>query len=416
MALRLIRPDALADFVPARGLVWVQGCSGESPLVRDGLLAAGDRLAGTTFTGIFVPRLNRMDYLLGKGRRVRTYFMTAEFRRAPEAVEFLPICYREIIAHLGAIRIDAALFPVAPPDENGLCSFGPVADFLPALWRTIPVRIAHINPALPRTRGHDAIPYDEITVVIEGDAELPGTRPLSEDDTTVAIARHIAALVPEGATILAGLGRMPEAALGGLKHHRNLRIHSGLIGDAVLDLLEAGAIASERSITTGVAIGSKRLYAAIDRPEFHFKPAVDTHSREVMAKLENFVTINSVAEIDLLGAAYAEHASGGLISGPGGASDFCAGAAAAGGTRILVLASSGDGGETGKIIAPGSSNAPVSLSRFDTDYVVTEQGVARISGLSHRARAEALIGVAHPRHRPALEAAAQAWAERFTAQ
>lgn len=413
MAPRKIRPDQLADLLPGGGLTWLQACSAESASIRDGIVASGGRLEAMTFTGIFVPRLNQLDYIVESGRRAKTFFITPELAKAPGSVEFLPLNYREIISHLSSVKIDAALFMVSPPDEKGICSFGPVADFLPELWRRIPIRIAHINPRMPKTIGYDGIPYSELNAVLEDDAALIGSKPAPQDKVLEAIARNVATIIPDGATIQAGLGRVPEAALGGLRNHRNLRVHSGLIGDSVLELLDAGAVASGASITAGVAIGTDQLYERIRDSAFSFKPAAYTHSQKVMAGLDQFTTINSVVEIDLLGSGFAEHAPEGLSSGPGGASDFAAGAAAGNGRRIVVLTATADRGAITRIVAPGFSPSPVSLTRFNTDYVVTEFGVADLRFKSHAARAVALVGVAAPAHRSALESVWQKWSDKF---
>jgi hypothetical protein len=120
LAPRRIRPDQLAEVLPGGGLTWLQAGSSESPLIRDGVIAASDALGAMTFTGIFVPGLNRLDYAVAGRRRVKTFFMTPELARAVDRVEFLPLCYRDILAALRAFRIDAALFSVSPPDENDL--------------------------------------------------------------------------------------------------------------------------------------------------------------------------------------------------------------------------------------------------------------------------------------------------------
>lgn len=412
MPPRNIRSDQLAEVLPPGGLTWLQACSAESFLLRDAILASGDRLGDMTFTGIFVPGLNRMDYIVREGRRAKTFFLTPELKAAADRTEFLPFCYREIIDHLYGQTISAALFMASPPDENGLCSIGPVGDFVPDFWQSVPIRIAHINPAVPPTHGYSRIPYAELTAVIEGEQPLLTSNTGAPDAVTEAIGRNTAELVPDGATLQTGLGRIPDAALRGLTAHRNLRIHSGLIGDAVVDLLDAGALVPGQCITTGVAIGTQRLYDAVVSGRFHFRPATFTHSHSVLAGLEKFVAINSTAEIDLLGNAFSEHTPKGLASGPGGASDFAAGAIGRGGMRIIVMPSTVNAGKTSRIVPPGGSG-PVSLNRFDIDFVVTEHGVADLRQKSHSARAEALIDVADPAHRTMLEQAWRDWNHRF---
>jgi acyl-CoA hydrolase len=175
------------------------------------------------------------------------------------------------------------LFMVAPPDANGLCSFGPVVDFLAELWPRIPNRIAHINPQMPSTHGHPGIPFSEITSFVEADMPLLGMRRSPPDPVSQMIGENIAPLLEDGATLQTGLGKIPDAVLLALADRRKLRIHSGLIGDAVLDLIDAGALADGPSVTTGVAIGSPALYAAIRSPKFVFRPVSYTHDAQVIA-------------------------------------------------------------------------------------------------------------------------------------
>lgn len=403
MAPRTIRPDQLAEILPAGGLTWLQGCSAESQRIREALVAAGDGLGDMIFTGIFVPGLNRIDYAVSGSRRARTFFMTPELARAGDRVEFLPLNYRDILAHLGSVRIDAALFMVSPPDGNGMCSFGPVVDYLADLWPAIPLKIAHINPAMAATHGHVGIPYSDLTAVLEGEEKLPMSA-AGSDETSVRIGRHVAGIIADGSIVQAGLGRVPEAAVAALGNHRNLSIHSGLIGDSALDLLEAGALKPGPAIVAGVAIGTQRLYDAIGSEAFAFRPVSHTHSLAVLAGLKDFVAINSAFEVDLFGQAYAEMTSKGFLSGPGGASDFAVGGRANGGLRIVALPSCA--GATSRIVGPGEASGMVSLGRFDIDIVVTEHGLADLRGKSHERRAEALLDVAAPQHRDRL---ADAW-------
>jgi acyl-CoA hydrolase len=152
-------PANLAEVLPPGGITFVQGCSGQSALLSDAVKRAGDALGAMTFISIFVPGLNRATWLANPACRARSFFMTPELKQARDAVEFLPLCYSDILAHLRDTPIDAALFMVAPPDANGLCSFGPVVDFLAELWPRIPNRIAHINPQMPITHGNPGIPF-----------------------------------------------------------------------------------------------------------------------------------------------------------------------------------------------------------------------------------------------------------------
>jgi acyl-CoA hydrolase len=403
----------LASVLPPGGLTFVQGCSGESALLAKGVAAAGDALGAMTFTGVFVPGLNRTTYLANPVCRVRTFFMTPELRAAGDSVDFLPFCYADILAHLRMERIDAALFTVSPPDQDGNCSFGPVVDFLAELWPKIPVRIAHINPALPRTHSHFSIPFAELTAYIEAEQPLSGGEEGAGDPAAAAIASRIAPFIKDGATLQTGLGKVPGAILRSLVDRKDLRIHSGLIGDATLDLVEAGALAPGAAVTAGVAIGSKRLYAAIGGPAFAFRPVSYTHNAATIAAIKSFVAINSAIEVDLFGQAFAELTPKGLMSGPGGASDFARGAKAGGGLRIVALPASAGGGAIGRIVPPGAGAGPASLGRMDVDIVVTEYGAADLRGLGHQGRARALIEVAAPNHREELSRGWRDYARRL---
>jgi acyl-CoA hydrolase len=406
-------PANLAQVLSPGGITFVQGCSGQSELLSDAVKRAGNALGAMTFIGIFVPGLNRATWLANPACRARSFFMTPELKQARDAVEFLPLCYADILAHLRRAPIDAALFMVAPPDANGLCSFGPVVDFLAELWPRIPDRIAHINPQMPSTHGHPGIPFSKITTFVEADMPLLGAPRSPADPVSQTIGENIALLIEDGATVQTGLGKIPDAVLLALTDRRGLRIHSGLIGNAVLDLIDAGALADGPSVTSGVAIGSPALYAAIESPKFVFRPVSYTHDAQVIAGIKDFVAINSAIEVDLFGQAYAELGPGGLMSGPGGATDFARGARIGGGLRVVALPSDAASASVSRIVGPGEGAGPVSLGRMDVDVVVTEHGAADLRGLGYEARARALIAIAAEPHRSMLEDRWRAYARRF---
>lgn len=403
----------LASALPPGGRTLVAGCSGESLLLAEAVMRAGERLNAMTFTGIFVPGLNTCTYLANPKCRVETFFLTPELKASGSAVRFLPLCYGEILARLRSVPIDAALFMTTPPDAGGSCGFGPVVDFLAELWPRIPVRIAHINPRLPTVAGPCRIPLGALTAYVEAEQDLLGFASDGDNSLSQAIGENVARFVEDGATIQMGLGKIPTAALRALRGRRNLKIHSGLIPEAVVDLEDAGALASGVSVTGGVAIGSARLYDRVSSGAYCFHPVSYTHAPCVVAGLEKAVSLNSALEVDLYGQAYAEFGPDGLMSGPGGASDFARGVWAGGGLRILALAASTAGGAVSRVIAPGANSGPVSLGRMDTDVIVTEYGAADLRGLDHHERARALIAVAAPLHRERLGEAWAAAASKF---
>ncbi|MFD1789565.1 acetyl-CoA hydrolase/transferase C-terminal domain-containing protein [Sphingomonas floccifaciens] len=405
MTRRIERGD-LASVLPAGGLTLVSSCSAESGVLADAVAMAGEALGDMTFCGIFVPGLNRRSWRAGAASRVLTFFQTPELRAEGARVEFLPLCYQDILREIRRRRPRAALFTCSPPDAAGRCSFGTEVAFIAELWRDIPVRIAHINPSMPQTAGDVGIPFDALTAFIEEDAPLLGTPARPADGTAAAIAFHVAPFVRDGDTLQTGLGKVPDAVLAALVDRRELRLHSGLVGDGALALVESGSL---RAATVGCAIGSPALYEAVRHPPFDFRPVSVTHGPAVLAGLR-LVTINSALEVDLYGQAYAELTATGWISGPGGASDYARGARTDG-LRIVVLPARAR--DVSRIILPADAAGPVSLGRMDVDVVITEHGAADLRGLSHPARASALIAIAAPDHRAALTQGWDALSVRF---
>jgi acyl-CoA hydrolase len=399
--VKRLRPGDLGSVLPARGPVLVSSCSAESNLLADEVATAAP--AALDFRGIFVPGLNRRTWAGGTSR-VTTFFQTPELSQETGRVRFLPLCYEDILALYRREKPTAALFMCSPPDADGNCSFGTEVAHIAALWREIPVRIAHINRAMPSTPGNLGIPLAEITAFYEADQPLRALATGEPDAATLTIARHVAAYVRDGATLQTGLGKIPDAVLRALTGHRDMRFHTGLIGDGALALVRSGAMASGPTALVGVAIGSEALYRGLDHEHFQFRPVTVTHDPATLAAIKRLVTINSAMDVDLFGQVYAEASARGFQSGPGGASDYARGARASlGGLRIVALPAAA--GATSRIVAPGQGHGPVSLSRFDVDVVVTEHGSADLRGKTYNERASALIAIAAPDHREALDRA-----------
>lgn len=395
-----ISPDQLGAHLPDSGLCWISACSSESDAFIEGL--SGLSLPGLTFTSIFVPGLNRPDYLLATGGRVTTFFMVPELA-ASDRVTFLPLPYREILAWLSANPPDCLMVMVSPPDANGICSLGATTDFAADLWQGAKTLIAHVNPEMPATQGTPGIPFDRFDAVIEGAQALRASDP-GTDDIAERIGTYAATIIPDGATLQTGVGRIPEAILRSLSDKRDLAVHSGLIGDSTLRLLNAGALRADKPVTTGVAIGTNPLYDALSRPDFAFHPPSHTHALPTLAAIHPLVTVNSAIEVDLTGQVYAEATPKGFISGPGGASDFAAGARGPGGLRIIALPATAARGKISRIVASQDATGPVSLGRFDTDIVITEHGIADLRGKGQLERKQAMLSISDPAFRDALRA------------
>jgi len=293
----------------------------------------------------------------------------------------------------GALPGDVAFVQVAPPDAQGRCSLGVGVDYIGDALAHARVVIAEVNDHCPRTAGH-WIAWDRIDAAVHTSRPLLEAPPVAPGETERRIAEHVAALVRDGDTIQLGVGALPEAIMRALGGHRDLGVHSGMISDGVLDLIEAGVVTNarkpaDRNLTvTGAALGSRRLFEALGRrEEIVFRPVSSTHAPATLASVGRLCAINSAVEIDLSGQANAEAVDGRLLGAVGGQVDFLRGAAACGGTPVLALPAK-------RIVRRLSG--PVSTARSDVDWVVTEHGARSLRGLTDAERAAALLGLAGP--------------------
>ncbi|WP_051419713.1 acetyl-CoA hydrolase/transferase family protein [Paracoccus pantotrophus] len=405
--------QALGPLLAGAREIYVSGCSAE---ISDlpGMLGATPE--GASITGIFSPILNTQSYAdtLSR-RRCRTFFLNRDLRRdmASGLVDFCPWTYTGITGWLGAPgRFDTAIVMVSPPDAEGRCSFGTQADFLPDFYRNVPRLIGVINPNMPATAGVEGIPISRFAATFEYDFPLLeiAAKDQGSDPASDAIARNLAGLIPDGATLQMGIGRVPQAMAAALVGHRGLRVHSGLVDDNTLLLERSGALDPRVPITSGVAMGSGELYDTIrNNPRFSFQPTSHTHSQAVIAAIPKFFAINAAIQVDLFGQINSEGSDGRLLASPGGLPEFLRGAdQSPGGAAIIALRAGrsrkGEGGIVPRICEPRLVTSP----RYDVDIVVTENGVADMRHLSMDERAEALIAVADPAEQAAL---AESWAQ-----
>ena len=376
--------DALRGALPDGGRVFVSGCAGEPLPLAEALALQPDRAAGLTFAGVWIPGVNRTDWAgLHPDARGETIFLAPQWRDSFTAgrLSFSPLTYTQVWRRLAQTRFEAGVFAVAPPGADGRCSLGVAADFTPAVFENTRFRIGWINPAMPAVRDGPTTP--------------------TRSCWSFAIAAHIAALIPEGATVQTGLGKIGVATLSALAKRRGLRLHSGMVTDPLIDLLDRDAV---ESVTTGVAVGSPTLYARVaDDARVHFRPVGDTHGIATLAAIPRFVAVNSAISVDLFGQINAEWMDGRQVSGAGGLIDFLRGAwASEGGVPVIALPAATRGDAVSRIVPclPG----PPSIGRADPVVIVTEHGVADLRSLSIEARAQALIAVAAPSQRDRLEA------------
>lgn len=307
------------------------------------------------------------------------------------------------------IPIDVVLCQLSTADDDGRHSLGLVADYLPAAIAVARTTIAEVNPHVPYTFGATIPSSDERLVTVPDERPLPSVQRRDPSEEDRAIAARVAGLVPDGATVQFGVGGTPDAVLAALADKRDLGIHSGLIGDAVVDLVEAGVVTNARKpvdtgrTVTGAIVGTERLYRWADRnPNLFMRPVSYTHDPRVLGAFDAFFAINAAIEVDLGGQINAETVNGEYVGAVGGHGAFArAGAAAPLGRSIIALASTAAAGAISRIVAR-LGDGVTSTPRADADLVVTEHGVADLRGATLRQRAERLIAIAAPAHREAL--------------
>lgn len=394
--------------------VYVPGVSGESLPFYAALRERPEAAAGVRFVGVHFPGINRSDYLgLHPEARQRSYFMLPGLRPglASGRAELLPLDYPGAYRDLAEnVEVDIAIAQLTPPDANGQCSTGASADFLPAVWKRARTRIGHINPRLPRTAGSFAVPAADLDAVFEADSELVSFDAGKPDDRMRKHAAFVAGLVRDGDTVQFGVGKLQSAVLDALRSHRRLRVYSGMVSTAIVDLLDAGAIQGAASIEAGVALGDAAFYQRVGQDEaFYFRPVGETHDVRRIAAIPSFCAVNSAIEVDLFGQVNGDCINGKLLAGVGGLPAFVHGARlSAGGRSIIALPSATDDGKLSRIVPTLSPCGLVALPRHEADQVVTEHGIADLRGKSLHARAQALIAIAAP---PFREELARAWDE-----
>jgi len=396
--------DALRCALPDGGRVFVPGCAGEPLPFADALSRRPEAAAGLTFEGVWIPGVNHTDWAgIHPDARASAIFLAPEWRDSFAAgrLSFSSLTYTQSWHRLSRQRFDAGVFAIAPPGAGGRCSLGVAADFSPAVFEATRFRIGWINPAMPAVRDGPTLPLDSFDIIVVANSPLPGYGAGAIDPVSAAIAARVGALIPDGATVQTGLGKIGVATLAALGDRRGLRLHSGMVTEPLAGLLDRDAV---EAVTTGVALGSPALYARLAHdPRVRFRPVGTTHGIATLAATPRFIAVNSAITIDLFGQVNAEWMGGRQMSGAGGLIDFLRGAwASEGGVPIIALPSTTKGGTVGRIL-PRLPDPP-SIGRADPVVVVTEHGVADLRGLSIDARAEALISVAAPSHRDRLDA------------
>jgi len=398
--------------------VFIGSACGEPQALVRSLVESGGRLADTELVQVLTLGVAPYaDPRYAAAFRANAFFIGNSVREAVNQAraDYTPIFLSQVPELFRSRRVDinAAMIMVSPPDEYGFCSMGVAVDITKAAAEAGRMVIAQVNRHMPRTHGDTFVHVSDIDYLVEHDEPLlewPATD--QDDDVSTRIASHVARLVPDGATLQLGIGKLPDAVLSNLEDKNDLGIHTEMFSDGVMKLAKRGVITGRRKtyhqgkIVGSFAAGSRELFAFLDNnPQIEMHPSDYTNSVFVIARHDNMVAINAALEVDLTGQVCADSLGERLYSGIGGHADFIRGAALAkNGKPIIALPSTAETpeGVRSRIVANLQAGAGVVTTRGDTHYVVTEHGVAYLHGRTMRERAMALIGVADPDFRSEL--------------
>jgi acetyl-CoA hydrolase len=409
----------LTQFIrPGDSILWGQG-TGEPQTLTEALVAQRARLGtvsvflGATFSDTL--KVEHADHLHMVS--IGGLGANAPLARAG-ALDVLP-CHISSVPRLiceGDLPVDVVLVQVSPVGNDGCHSLGLVADYVRPAMDQARFVLAEVNDRVPHTLGEASVDPAELDYVIHTSRPpvFVESRPASRSEER--IGKLVDALIPERAVLQLGIGSVPNAVAGGLRHRRDLAVHGGVVGDWIIGLTESGAVTNaQKPIDTGITVtgtvfGTRRLYDFVaDNPAIQLRPISYTHDPATLRQLPRLVAINTALEVDVTGQVNAETVGGRHVGAVGGQVDFSRAAMASpGGHSIIALSSTARRGEVSRIVAR-LSDAVTTTPRSDADLVVTEHGVADLRGVPLSQRARRLIEIADPRFRDALRECVRQW-------
>ena len=422
--LKFVSATEAVKLIESGDHVYIQGSTSIPEVLVEALAQRGHELRDVTvYSGFAVGR--RPSPLCNPEYKdsflIDSFFISNAFRNyinegygtmTPRFLGEVPELFRD-----GTCRVDVALINCSVPNEDGLVSFGVSADLATAAVECADRVIAQINPNVPYLPGDAVIHVSQLAAAVEVDeplVEVPTAVPTEEE---IRIGNYIAELIPDGATMQIGVGGIPNAVIRALANHKHLGLHTEAMTDGVLPLLKSGVIDNScKTVMPGksvgsLALGSKALYEFLDGNEdVVFKDVAWTNNPFTIAQNPKVMSINSCLEIDLTGQVCADSIGTRLFSGVGGQHDFVYGSSRSeGGLSFLAMLSKTNKGHNKikPVLTPG---AGVVTTRFQTNYIVTENGIVNLRGKNLAERAKLMVSVAAPEFREELDRAA---AERF---
>lgn len=401
----------LADFVrPGDSIVWGQA-TGEPLTLTEALVRQRAGLGGvkvflgSTFSRTLQPE--HADHIAMSGFGA---IGLAPLARAG-VLDIVPCHVSQVGRYIadGRIGCDVAFVQLSPPGPDGRYSFGVIHDYVATAVAAARTVIAEVNDQVPWTHGAASLAAGDIDACVYSSRPLLEAAPAGVGDLERAVAAHAGAYIHDGSVLQVGIGAIPDAILQSIGDRRDLGLHSGMVGDAFVDLVECGALTNARKATdrgisvAGALIGTRRLYGfAHANPSLRMHGSAYTHGDAVLSRIDRLVSINSAVEVDLGGQVNAELVAGAYVGATGGQVDFVrAGHRSEGGHSIIAFASTARQGAISRIRV--RLDGPVTTTRSDVDVVVTEHGAAELRGQGLRERARRLVAIAHPDFREALE-------------
>ena len=347
------------------------------------------------------------------------YFFGGASRPGGQAgwIDYVPAYFSELpmLLDRGLLPAEVVVSMASPMDEHGYFSLSLAPDYTMAAVRRARVVLLEVNPNVPFANGDCLVHVSQVAGIVESEDALFEVGLPEIGSVQEAIGKYVADLIDDGATLQIGYGGIPDAVVMQLKHKHDLGIHTEMLGDGILSLIEAGAVTNRRKTfmpgrtVATFALGSHRLYRTMHRnPGIEMHPVDFTNDPYVAARNDNLCAINATMQIDLIGQCGSETLGHLPYSGTGGQADFVRAAnRSKGGKAFIVLPSTAKNGAVSRIAPVLSPGTHVTTSKNDINYVVTEYGVAQLRGKTAKQRAEALIGIAHPDFRGELREAAR---------
>jgi acyl-CoA hydrolase len=408
--------DVIAHLAPGTNLV-LPLANGEPATVMDAIEAHAAELSGVRVHQMHA--LRDRPYLhgeLGDGLRHVSYFLSHVTRPCYHrgTIDVVPANFSEVPQLMRGLERPLVLAAASPPDRHGFFSLGTNCDYTGSLIGRAPFFI-EANAQMPRTFGRTQIHVSQVVGWCEADYPLLTLPDAAPDDVDRAIAALVAERIADGSTMQVGIGAIPNAILSALADHRDLGLHTEMLTDGILPLIESGVINGVRKqlnrtkAVATFALGSALMYEFLhDNPAVELWPVRYVNDPRVIGQEANFVSINSTLEVDLLGQCASESLGSSLYSGSGGQADFARGAMySPGGHGFVALRSTARGGTVSRVVAQLTPGAIVTTIKNTVDRVVTEHGIAELHGHTIAERARALIAIADPAHRDRLTSEAE---------